>query len=90
MRVIKFSGREIALIRMIDFSTGTTGAELIGQLGWPEEDVIELVAGLAEAGFLEYTPDDAAPATPEAFRAVAVEVNPGFASAIRDAIRRTL
>ncbi|MEA3187904.1 MAG: hypothetical protein QOD99_1734 [Chthoniobacter sp.] len=56
MKKMKFSGREIAVLRAIDFSTGTLGSEIIERTNIQPEEVLELLNTLLETGFVETDP----------------------------------
>lgn len=87
MRKIKLSGREASVLRSIDFSTGTLGAEIHERTRIATEDLIDIVNGLLDAGFAQSEPAlDRVVA--EAFNTTLFEVNSSYALDLREAIKR--
>lgn len=88
MKQIKLSGREAAVVKAIDFSTGTPGAEILERTKLVREDLVDIVNGLMDVGFVECTPmrdniDN------QCLDETVLEVNPSYALALRDALRKT-
>jgi hypothetical protein len=90
MKLIKLSGREIAVIRAID-NQGSLGAELNEQTQIAPNDLTDILNGLCDAGYVEaYRPDAALPQM-EPVKAAEVlvtrfEVNPSYAQELKRAI----
>ena len=87
MRQIKLSGREAAVVKAIDFSTGTSGAEVLEQTRIAREDLIDILNGLMEVGYVECSPlrdhvDD------DCFDKTIFDVNPSYALSLREALMR--
>ena len=85
MRQIKLSGREAAVVKAIDFSTGTSGTEVLEHTRIAREDLVNILNGLMDVGYVECTPmrehvhDDC-------FEETIFEVNPSYALALREAL----
>ena len=93
MKEIKLTGREKAAIKAIDFSTGSTGAEIFEYTKIEESELVQMLNGLADVGYIEaYAPDNDLPyngAVPEdQFSAARFEVNPSYALQLKEAMRR--
>ena len=88
MKKIKFSGRELAALRAIDFGNGALGAEILEKTRIVEEELVEVIQGLMEAGFVETNPP-LEMVKPEAFLGTLFEVNPGYVQEIKIATRRS-
>ena len=87
MKEIKLSGREAAVLKAVNFSTGTSGAEALDSTRMARQDLIDIVNGLMEAGYIECTPmrenvDDSS------FDETIFEVNPSYALSLREALVR--
>ena len=87
MKRIKLSGREATVVRRLDFYDGTTGPELIEQTQMEMGDLLDIVNGLLEAGYLETRPF-AEKLSAESLLRVVIEVNPAFAQDLRESMRR--
>jgi len=87
IRKIKLSGREAAVVRSIDFTANTPGMEIKERTHMDIEDLVDVVNGLMDAGFVEtHPPSDHV--VPEAFEMTLFEVNPAYAHDLRAATRR--
>jgi hypothetical protein len=87
MRNIKLSGREAAVVRSIEFSVGTPGPEVLKRTSLSREDLVDIVNGLMDAGYVECMPmrehiDDAC------LDETLLEVNPSYALALREALKK--
>jgi len=87
MKQIKLSGRERSVLRALDFSTGNMGEELLEHTRLQAEDLVDVINGLMEAGFMEVAPY-AERTCLESFRAAHFEVNPSYALDLRGAMAR--
>lgn len=87
MKKMKFSGREMAVLRAIDFSTGSSGSEIIERTNIQPDEVIDILNSLMEIGFVEVDPP--APRV-EAFALfdTKFEINPSYAHDLKDALLR--
>lgn len=93
MKQIKLTGREMAAIKAIDYATGSTGAEIAERTHIEETELLDLLNGLSEVGFLEaYAIGSELPLTkqvpPEAFASARFEINPSYALQLKEAMRR--
>lgn len=85
MRRIKLSGREAAVVRAIDFSNGSLGADVLEHTRLSREDLIDIANGMMDSGYMECTPyresiDDAC------LDEILLEVNPSYALSLREAL----
>ena len=87
MRKIKLSGREAAVVRSIDYTSNTPGHEIRERTHMEVEDLVDVVNGLMDAGFVETHPPSERVAL-DAFDATLFEVNPSYAQELRVATRR--
>ena len=88
MKQIKLTGRERTVLRQIDFSTGTTGADLIERTRLEPDDLVAVLNTLMGIGYAEMNPY--AEETDEAtFRDKLFEVNPSYALELHAAMART-
>jgi hypothetical protein len=87
MRQIKLSGREQAVIRSIDYATGTPGAEIQTRTQIEASDLADLLHSLCDIGYLEPTPY-----TEQIhfgnYATLRFEVNPSYAQELKAAMRR--
>ena len=87
MKQIKLTGRERSVLRYVDWNLGTPGAELLDCTRLEPDDLVDVLNGLMEVGYIEMAPyaerTDAA-----SFREKVFEVNPGYALELRAAMRR--
>ena len=85
MKQIKLTGRERCVLRVLDFSCGNTGEELLESSRLEADDLVSVLSSLMGPGYLEMTPyaEDAAP---ETFRTARFDVNPSYAQEIRAAM----
>jgi hypothetical protein len=87
MKEIKLSGRERTVLRYIDWATGTKGSDLRETTRLEPEDLVAILNGLMEVGYLESEPY--AEQTDEAtFAETIFEVNPSYALELRAAMAR--
>ncbi len=56
MRRIKLSGREISMIRIIGFGIGASGQELLETTSYDETELVEMLNGMMNAGFVVTAP----------------------------------
>ena len=56
MRRIKLSGREISMIRIIGFGIGATGTELIETTSYDPAELVDMLNGMMNAGFVVTVP----------------------------------
>lgn len=87
MRKIKLSGREAAVVRCIDYTSHTPGLEIRERTHIDIEDLVDIVNGLLDAGFMETNPPSERVAV-EKFDATLFEINPAYTHELRIATRR--
>lgn len=88
MKEIKLSGRERTVLRYIDWATGTPGQDLLEASRLEPDDLVAVLNGLMDVGYLEMNPY--ADATDvETFREKSFEVNPGYSLQLKEAMGRT-
>lgn len=87
MKQIKLTGRERTVLRYLDWNLGTTGEELLGATRLEPEDLVDVLNGLMEVGYIEVMPyaerTDVATYAGKTF-----EVNPGYALELKAAMMR--
>jgi hypothetical protein len=87
MKEIKLSGRERTVLRYIDWATGTSGSELLAATRLEAEDLVAVLNGLMEVGYIETEPY--AMQTNEAtYTETLFEVNPSYALDLKAAMSR--
>ena len=88
MKQIKLSGREMAVLRAIDYATGSTGTELQERTQMDPSDIADVLNGLFEVGYVEaYPPIE--PITYLNYAATRFEINPSYFQELKIAMRRT-
>jgi hypothetical protein len=88
MKKIKLSGRETAVIRAVDFSLGTSGAEIMERTHIERGELVDIVNALIEAGYIETSPY-VAHVWGESVAATHFEINPSYVQDLKEAVRRT-
>jgi hypothetical protein len=87
MKEIKLTGREAAVLRAIDYTSGTTGAGIAERTQIEGEDVADILNAMCDIGYVESVPPipviDASN-----YAATLFEVNPSYALQLREALRR--
>lgn len=87
MREIKLSGREQAVIRSIDYATGSTGGEIGARTQIEPGDLADLLHSLCDIGYVEPTPYTEL-ITFSNYHDLRFEVNPAYALELKIAMRR--
>jgi DNA-binding MarR family transcriptional regulator len=87
MRKIKLSGREGAVIRSIDYTSSTPGHEIRERTHMEVSDLVDVLNGLMDAGFVETIPSSER-VEEAAFDNTIFEVNPSYTQELRIATRR--
>lgn len=87
MRRIKLSGREIAVIRTAEYESSIAGKDIRERTHMELEDIVDVVNGLLDAGFMETHPPSEHVAR-ETFDTTMFEVNPAYIQELRAATRR--
>lgn len=87
MKQIKLSGRELAVLRAIDYATGNTGTEIRDKTSIEGTEVADILNGLCEVGFVEINPyTDQVTLTNYADSLF--EINPSYALQLKESMRR--
>ena len=87
MKQLKLTGRELAVLRAIDYASGSTGTEIREKTAIDGADVTEILNALCEVGYVECFP----PVEPVTFLNYAdtrFEINPSYAMQLKVAMRR--
>ena len=87
MKQIKLSGREMAILRAIDYAVGSLGHELRDRTHIEPSDVADILNGLCDIGYVEVVPDCKL-VTIENYAASRFEVNPSYWQQLKEAMRR--
>jgi hypothetical protein len=88
MKQIKLSGREMAVLRAIDYVSGSTGTELKERTAIEGVDLVDILNGLSDAGYVESTPI-VEPITFLNYADTRFEINPAYYQQLKVAMRRT-
>jgi hypothetical protein len=87
MKQIKLSGREMAVLRAIDYATGNTGNEIRERTAIDGSEVADTLNAMLEVGYVEAFP----PVEPITFLNYAetrFEINPSYAQQLKETMRR--
>ena len=87
MKKIKLTGRELAVMRAIDYANGNTGAEIAERTHIASEDLIDVLNGMCDVGYLETVPP-VEKVTEAEFAGTHFELNPSYALDLKEAMRR--
>ncbi len=85
MKNIRLSGREATVIRSLGFGLAMTGPELLEHARLAEEDLVDVLNGLMEVGYVECTPF-ADQTTIAALPTTEYEVNSAYAHELKTAL----
>ena len=85
MKNIRLSGREATVVRSLGFGLGMTGPDLLEHARMPEEDLVDVLNGLMEVGYVECTPF-ADQTTVAALPTSEYEVNSAYAHELKNAL----
>jgi hypothetical protein len=93
MKALKLTGRERAVLRHIDETSGSTGTEIQAQAHIDEPDLVDVLNGMINAGFVEaFAPGETLIYVQEislsTMSTTRFEVNPAYAAILRQASRR--
>jgi len=87
MKTIKLSGREQAVLRSIDYASGSTGQEIHERTQIEGTDLADVINGLCDVGYVEaFPPVD--PITYANYAATRFEINPSYALDLKAAMKR--
>jgi hypothetical protein len=88
MKHIKLSGRELAVLRAIDYANGNTGTEIKEKTAIDGSELADILNGLAGIGYVEADPP-VDPVTYVNYADTRFEINPSYALQLKEAMRRT-
>ena len=88
MKLLKFSGREASVLRAIDFTTGTLGAEVVVKTRIDPQEALDILNGLLDAGYIETNPPQQNHVERSSFYWTMFEVNPAFIHQLRKSVAR--
>ena len=87
MKQIKLSGREMAVLRSIEYATGSMGTEIFERTQIDPSDLADILNGLSDVGYVETFPITE-PVTILNYAATRFEVNPAYAQELKVAMSR--
>ena len=87
MKQIKLSGREMAVLRAINFALGSTGTEIQELTQIDGSDLADVLNGLFDVGYVETYPLVEI-ITSVNYEATRFEVNPSYAQQLKIAMKR--
>ena len=87
MKQIKLSGREQAVLRAIDYTSGSTGEEIRETTHIDGDELADILNGLCDVGYVEVFPY-ADKVTFLSYGASRFEVNPSYALELKEALKR--
>lgn len=88
MKKIKLTGREMAVMRAIDYVNGNTGSEIAERTHIEPGELMDILNGMCDSGYVETLPP-VERVTPQEFPTRHFELNPSYALEIKEAMRRT-
>jgi hypothetical protein len=88
MKQLRFSGRETAVIRAIDFTNGAVGEEIVMKTRLGPDDAVDILNSLLDAGFIETNPPQQEHVKLVQFPEMRFEINPAFAHDLKKAMVR--
>jgi hypothetical protein len=87
MKQIKLSGREMAVLRAIDYTTGSTGDEIHERTQIDGSDLADILNGLFDVGYVENYPAATA-VTFLNYATTRFEINPAYALQLKASMKR--
>ena len=88
MKKIKLTGREQAVLRAIDYTSGSTGEEIREATQIDGSDVADILNGMCDVGFVEVQPPTDL-VTFLNYGESRFEINPSYAQQLKEALRRS-
>ena len=85
MKNIRLSGREATVVRSLGFGLGMNGTDLVEHARMPDADLVDVLNGLMEVGYVECTPF-AEQTTVAALPTTEYEVNSAYAHELKNAL----
>jgi hypothetical protein len=87
MKQIKLSGREMAVLRAIDYALGSTGTEIHERTQIDPSDIADILNGMSDVGYVEAFPP-VEPITFLNYVNTRFEINPSYALQLKVAMKR--
>ncbi len=93
MKEPKLSGREMAVLKAIDYTAGSFGPELVSRTQIDQQDLLDILSGLMDVGYVEaYAGQNQTSQLTEVVAAALddtrFEINPSYALQIKNAMKR--
>jgi hypothetical protein len=88
MRLLKFSGREAAVVRAIDFANGANGADILLRTRIDAQEALDILNSLMDVGYVETNPPQQHHVERRAFYNTQFEVNPAFVHELKKSLVR--
>lgn len=88
MKTIRLSGREAAVLRAVGFSLGVPGAELMDHTQIQLNELVDIINGLMEVGYVQTDPHRDQVAE-EDIENILIEINPSYAQELKIATKRS-
>ena len=88
MKQIKLSGREMAVLRAIDYAVGSTGNEIRERTALDGSDLVDILNGMCEVGYVEVIPS-VETVTYLNYAESRFEINPSYALQLKESMRRS-
>ena len=85
MKNIRLSGREATVVRSLGFALGMNGTELVEHTRLSADDLVDVLNGLMEVGYVECTPF-AEQTTVAALPTTEYEVNSAYAHELKTSL----
>ena len=86
-KAIKLSGREAGVLRTIGFGLGVPGSELLERLQMAEDELVDVLNALLDAGYVETESMKERVAVTDYLQET-FEVNPSYAGDLKATMRR--
>jgi len=87
MKQIKLSGRELAVLRSIDYAVGSSGDEIRERTLIESDELAGILNGLCDVGYVEMFPTVNV-VTAENYADSKFEINPSYSQQLKEAMRR--
>src|SRR4051812_43518522 len=88
MRQIKLTGRELAVLKALGFTSAVSGSEVLNYTQMHADDATDILNALLAAGYVESKPYQEQ-VTPSEMVTVEFEVNPGYVHELKAAMSRS-
>jgi len=88
MRQIKLTGRELAVLKALGFTSAVSGSDILNHTQIQAEDATDILNALLAAGFIESKPYYEQ-VTPTEMVTIEFEVNPAYVHELKAAMTRS-